>query len=241
MSTEREVLETAVGHSFRDKDLLRRALTHKSYAYEKSVPGEPPLADNEQLEFLGDSILGFLVSELLVQRYPALSEGRLSRLTAHLVSAAHLHDAAKKLDLGAHLLLGRGEELSGGRAKKALLSNGMEALIAAIYLDAGLAAVREFVIRHVAGDLETLYDGAEPPLTNFKSALQEAAHARRLPLPRYVVVGETGPEHEKTFVVEARVGREWSAQAEAYTKKAAGQKAAQFLLEKLLASTSSES
>ncbi len=230
---EREVLEQAIGHAFRDQDLGRRALIHKSYAYEKSAPGEPPLADNEQLEFLGDSILGFLVSELLLRRYPALGEGRLSRLTAHLVSSTHLYEVAKALDLGSHLLLGHGEELSGGRAKRALLADALEALIAAIYLDAGLEAARRFVLQHVASGLDSLSQGAEPPLTNFKSALQEAAHARRLPLPRYVVVGETGPEHDKTFIVEARLGRELSAQGEAPTKKAAGQKAAQFLLEKL--------
>jgi ribonuclease-3 len=240
MSTDREALETVIGRPFRDEGLLRQALTHKSYAYERSASGQPPLADNEQLEFLGDSILGFLVSELLLRRYPTLSEGRLSRLTAHLVSATHLHEVAKRLGLGAHLLLGHGEELSGGRAKKALLADALEALIAAIYLDAGLEAARRFVLQHVAGDLDTLCRGAEPPLSNFKSALQEIAHARRLPLPRYVIVGETGPEHEKTFIMEVRVGREWSAQAEAPTKKAAGQKAAQLLLNKL-ASSSPES
>jgi ribonuclease-3 len=238
MSTEREALETVIGHPFRDQGLLRQALTHKSYAYEKSTPGEPPLADNEQLEFLGDSVLGFLVSELLLRRYPTLTEGRLSRLTAHLVSATHLHQVAKGLGLGSHLLLGHGEELSGGRAKKALLSDALEALIAAIYLDAGLGPARQFVLTRVAGDLDTLYHGAEPPLTNFKSALQEAAHARGLPLPRYIVVGQTGPEHEKTFIVEARAGREWAAEGEGPTKKAAGQKAAQSLLEKLASSTS---
>jgi ribonuclease-3 len=237
MSTDREALEAAIGQPFQDQGLLRRALTHKSYAYEQSALGGPPQVDNEQLEFLGDSILGFLISELLLRRYPTLSEGRLSRLTAHLVSATHLYEVARKLDLGSHLLLGHGEELSGGRAKRALLADALEALIAAIYLDAGLEAARRFVLQHVAGDLDTLYHGAEPPLTNFKSALQETAHARGLPLPRYVVVGETGPEHDKTFIVEARLGREWSAQAEAHTKKAAGQKAAKLLLEKLAAPT----
>ncbi len=238
MSAEWEALENAAGHSFRDRGLLRRALTHKSYAHEKSASDQPLIADNEQLEFLGDSILGFLISELLLQRYPALAEGRLSRLTAHFVSATHLHEVAKSLNVGSHLLLGRGEELSGGRNKKGLLADALEALLAAIYLDGGLEPARRFVVEHVAGELAREHGAAEPPLTNFKSALQEAAHAHGLPLPRYVIVGETGPEHEKTFIMEVHLGRGWSAQAEAPTKKAAGQKAAQLLLEKLASSTS---
>lgn len=233
MGVDLEVLEQSIGHSFRDQGLLRRALTHKSFAYEEAAAGGAPLADNERLEFLGDSILGFLISELMLQRYPALAEGRLSRLTAHYVSATHLHEVAAKLDLGRHLRLGRGEDLSGGRGKKALLADALEALIAAIYLDAGLEAARRFVIERVAEGLPGEPEGADAPLSNFKSALQEYAHAHRLPHPRYVVVGETGPEHAKTFIVEVHLGREWSMQGEAPTKKAAGQKAAQLLLEKL--------
>jgi len=237
MGAGQEFLETAIGYAFRDPGLLRRALTHKSHAHEKTAAGEPHWEDNEQLEFLGDSVLGLLFSELLVRHYPFLPEGRLSKLKAHFVSAAHLVEVARSLDLGDHLLLGRGEELSGGRNKKALLADALEALIAAIYLDSGLEAAREFVARHVAGDLEAHGEGMDAALFNFKSALQEAAHARGLPLPRYVVVGETGPEHAKTFVVEIRLGHEWAVQAEAPTKKAAGQKAAELLLEKLAAST----
>ncbi len=233
MSGERDRLERAIGYSFRDSGLLRRALTHRSYAHEMSIAGELAIADNEQLEFLGDSVLGALVSELLVRQFPLLSEGRLSKLKAHLVSAVHLVEVARALDLGAHLLLGRGEEMSGGREKRALLADGLEALIAAIYLDTGLEAARAFVARHVAGDLETQPEGEDLMLSNFKSALQEAAHARGLPLPRYVVVGETGPEHAKTFIVEVRLGRDWVVQAEAQTKKAASQKAAELLLAKL--------
>ena len=234
MSAQREALERAIGYSFRDAGLLRRALTHRSYAHEMSASGQPAIADNEQLEFLGDSVLGALISELLVRQFPELSEGRLSKLKAHLVSAVHLVEVARALDLGAHLLLGRGEEMSGGRGKRALLADGLEALIAAIYLDTGLEAARVFVTRHVAGDLEVQSEGDDALLSNFKSALQEAAHARGLPLPRYVVVGETGPEHAKTFIVELRLGRDWVVQAEAQTKKAASQKAAELLLAKLV-------
>jgi ribonuclease-3 len=237
MGAEQEdVLEKAIGHRFRDRALLRRALTHRSFAYEESSLGGRSVADNERLEFLGDSILGFLVSELMLQRHPALAEGRLSRLTAHYVSATHLHETALKLNMGPHLLLGRGEEQSGGRNKKALLADALEALIAAIYLDAGLEAVRKFVVQYVAPAGDGQPADADVPLSNFKSALQELAHARRLPHPRYVVIGETGPEHDKTFIVEVHVGREWCMEGEAPTKKAAGQRAAQLLLEKLASS-----
>lgn len=229
MSAELEVLESAIGHQFRDRDIPRRALTHKSHVHEKSVAGETGLIDNEQLEFLGDAILGFLVSESLLEHYPKLPEGRLSRLKAHLVSATHLHQVAQELDLGRHLLLGRGEELSGGRDKKALLANTVEALLAAVYLDAGIEPARQFVVRYVVGDLETLPEG-----TDFKSALQEFAQARKLPPPRYTIVKERGPEHAKTFTVEVRIDDDSVGRAEALSKKSAGQKAAQALLAKLM-------
>src|SRR6202789_4500583 len=144
MSADVAVLERTLGHTFRDRDLLARALTHKSRIYEKSPDGSV-LADNEQLEFLGDAILGFVVSESLVRQFPSFPEGRLSKLKAHLVSAAWLYQVAQDLDLGDYLLLGRGEEMSGGREKRALLSDALEALIAALYIDAGLETVRELI------------------------------------------------------------------------------------------------
>ena len=228
MSAEQERLEAAIGYSFRDPGLLRRALTHKSYAHEQPAAADAVLADNEQLEFLGDAVLGFLASELLVNRFPSLAEGRLSKLKARLVSAEHLHKVALSLDLGRHLVLGKGEEMSGGRAKPALLADALEALLAAIYLDAGLEEVRGFMLRYVAIELDSTL-----PLADYKSAVQEAAQARGLPTPRYVTVGERGPEHSKSFTVEVRVGSDWSAEAEERTKKSAGQKAAQLLLAKL--------
>ena len=228
MSAEQKRLEAAIGYSFRDSGLLRRALTHKSHAHEQSAADGMAADDNEQLEFLGDSILGFLASELLVQRYPALREGRLSKLKARLVSASRLHEVAVHLNLGPHLLLGKGEELSGGRGKRALLADALEALIAAVYLDAGPEEARNFVVRHIAADPDSIL-----PLVDYKGALQEVAQARGLPAPRYVLVKERGPEHAKTFTVEVHAGSEWSAQAEEHSKKNAGQKAAQLLLEKL--------
>jgi len=229
MSEEREVLETRLGHRFQDRELLERALTHKSCVYEKNC--DDARSDNEQLEFLGDAILGFLASEALVARHPSFPEGQLSKLKAHLVSASHLHQVALAIQLGEHLLLGRGEEMSGGREKKALLANAIEALIAAMYLDGRIDPVRRFVNEQVVGQEPAPEDGAQ--VTDYKSALQEMAQSLKLPQPRYSILSEHGPEHAKTFVVEARVGRDWIGQAEGLSKKSAGQKAAQQILQQL--------
>src|SRR5579872_459630 len=144
MSVELGKLEQTLGYTFVNRALLERSLTHKSRIYEKSPNGAYD-DDNEQLEFLGDAILGLVVSECLVRRYESFPEGRLSKLKAHLVSAARLYEVAQSLGLGEFLILGRGEEMSGGREKKALLSDAVEAVIAAIYLDAGLDKAREFI------------------------------------------------------------------------------------------------
>jgi ribonuclease-3 len=230
------VLERKLNYSFRNRELLRRALTHKSRAFEITAPGGNGRgADNEQLEFLGDSILGFLISELLVSRHPALPEGRLSQLKAYLVSANHLYESAQALGLGEHLLLGRGEELSGGREKRALLSDAMEAIIAAMYLDGGIEPVRQFVLSSVVASFDASPGADESLVVDYKAALQEMAQALKLPAPRYVTTRESGPEHRKTFTVEARVGAEFTAFAEGSSKKAAGQRAAQLLLEALAA------
>jgi ribonuclease-3 len=225
-------LEAKLGHPFRDRALLEQALTHKSHVYEKITEGTP-FGDNEQLEFLGDAILGFVVSECLVRRHPSFEEGRLSKLKAHLVSAARLHEVAQALGLGEFLFLGRGEELSGGRGKKALLSDAVEAVIAAMYLDAGIDVVRLFIETQVIGIAPAENVNPEASLTDFKSALQEMAQALKLPTPRYVVVEEDGPEHSKTFTVEVRLGKEWVSQARGQSKKSAGQKAAQQILQQL--------
>lgn len=234
MSAPADSLEALLGHRFHNRDLLRRALTHKSRVYERG--SEDVLDDNEQLEFLGDSILGFIVSESLVARYPEYPEGRLSKLKAHLVSSSHLYEVAAGLKIGDHLILGRGEEMSGGREKKALLSNAVEALIAAIYLDGGVEVTRDFIVRRIVGGIHLPKNGIDP-VTDYKSALQEAAQTLKLPQPRYAILEERGPEHAKTFVVEVRLGREWVSQAEGLSKKSAGQKAAQQVLQQLGAVT----
>jgi len=233
MPADLGALETAIGHVFRDRELFQRALTHKSRIHER--PGEsPPVGDNEQLEFLGDAILGFVVSECLVRRFASAPEGRLSKLKAHLVSAARLYEVAQTLALGDFLFLGRGEEMSGGRAKKALLADAMEALIAAVYLDGGLDVARTFIETHVVGSFAVAEGSVDGAVADYKRALQEMAQALKLPPPRYYIVGEQGPEHSKTFTVEVRVGKEWVGQAQGLSKKAAGQKAAESILQQLI-------
>ena len=239
MRAELATLEARIGYCFSDPELLRRSMTHSSLANELRTGPGSPVCDNEQLEFLGDSVLGFLIAEALVRRYPQYREGELSRLKAHLVSAAHLHGVARRLDIGSFLDLGRSEEMSGGRAKKTLLVDGLEAVIAAIFLDGGLEAVRCFIAAHVldapfAADEDAGTD-IQPAIENFKSALQELAQSRRLPQPRYSIVRERGPEHSKMFTVEVRVGKDWSGQAEGRTKKVAAQRAARGVYERLLA------
>ena len=152
-------------------------------------------------------------------------------MKAHLVSASHLHEVAARLRLGDYLLLGRGEEMSGGREKKALLANAVEALIAALYLDGGIEPARRFILQHVIGEAEPSSEAALA--TDYKSALQELAQSMKLPQPRYAIVEERGPEHAKTFLVEVRVGRDWVSRAEGLSKKSAGQKAAQEILRRL--------
>jgi ribonuclease-3 len=231
MRADPETLEKAAGYRFGSRDLLIRALTHTSHAYEK---GQQPLNDNEQLEFLGDAVLGFLISECLVKSYPSYREGRLSIIKNYLVSASRLHEAAQKLELGEYLLLGRGEELSGGRVKKGLLADAVEALLAAIYLDGGIQAAREFVVRHIFATGPEHEPGADTPFTNFKGALQETARSLNLPSPKYSILSEHGPAHARQFTVEVRIRENLVGQAEGDSKKAAGQKAARAVFEQLM-------
>jgi ribonuclease III len=239
MRADLETLEAMIGHRFADRQLLARALTHSSHVHEclpaRAPAGVAAARDNEQFEFLGDAVLGFLVSEQLLNLLPDAPEGRLSKRKAHLVSAACLHEVAQCLQLGEYLQLGRGEEMSGGRHKKTLLVDALEALLAALYLDGGMPAARQFVERLVVApriaSLSTPESQRE--VTDFKSALQELAQARHLPAPRYVLLRERGPEHAKTFTVEVRVGRQWSGQAEGFTKKNAAQNAAREVFERV--------
>jgi len=232
MGADLEQLQHKLGYRFQDTGLLVRALTHRSLLVELK-PGEEDVCDNEQLEFLGDAILGFVASADLAHRRPLAREGELSRLKAHLVSASHLFEVACDIGLGEQLRLGRGEELSGGRQKKALLSDAIEAVIAAIYLDGGIEACRDVVERLILRRYEPGDTPSPLPPPDAKSRLQEYAQSRKLPMPRYVIVKEQGPEHSKTFTVEARLGRVALPQGEGKSKKSASQKAAELALEAL--------
>jgi ribonuclease-3 len=234
-------LEALLGHHFQRPDLLHRALTHSSRAREQEATSGGKIIDNEQLEFLGDAVLGFVTSEELYRRYPEFEEGHLSKLRAHLVSGRHLVRVARELDLGKYLALGRGEEKSGGRSKAALLVNALEAVVAAMYLDAGLEKARELILQRILlPELRELPGGATVPITDYKSTLQELVHTTGHAQPSYVLVKEEGPEHKKTFTVEARLHKggsdhhpEFVARAAGSTKKRAEQEAARQALEYL--------
>ena len=230
MEADRELLEAGIGYRFRSRELLQRALTHRSWLEGRTSSGQEH-EDNEQLEFLGDSVLGFVIAEALVLRRPDAREGQLSRWKAHLVSAAHLHRCALDLDIGRYLLLGRGEDRSGGRERRALLSDAVEALIAAVYLDGGIVSVRQFIEEHILKANPDLDETTQE--NNQKVDLQARAKALGLPNPHYSVVAEEGPDHAKIFVIEVRLGEQLASRARASTKKWASLLAAKQLLEKL--------
>jgi ribonuclease-3 len=225
-------LEAAIGYRFRDPALLAQALTHRSRAQED---GAASVGDNESLEFLGDAILGFVVAEWLHAEFPAADEGRKSKIKSSLVSRASLARIAARLGIGDALLLGRGEEKTGGRHKQALLADACEALIAAVHLDGGIDAARAFVLR----ELQPVLDLARQPglltaLTgDYKSALQEVLQARQVPPPDYRLLGESGPDHAKRFEIEVVVEGRGLARADGHSKKQAEQTAARLALRAL--------
>jgi len=223
-----DTLQNFIGYQFHNPQLLLEALTHSSYVQEAAEGGQ----DNEQLEFLGDAILSFLVSVRLSEAFPALEEGKLSRARARLVAAEHLAKVATRIALGEHLRLGRGEEKTGGRTKSNLLVNALEALLAALYRDGGLAVAQRFVEQFVlpedlAASAEELFS------TDYKSALQEYLQSERAGPADYRVVDEVGHEHQKIFTVEVSAGQNWVARGSGGSKKAAEQQAAKSLLERL--------
>ena len=235
-------------HVFQRPDLLTWALTHRSLAYETNPDTLPdPAADNEQLEFVGDAVLGLAVAESLFRRFPSSREGELTRLRASLVSRRHLGEVAARIDLGSLLRLGRGEEQSGGRKKPALLANALEAVIAALYLDGGLDAARAFIEKHIIEpalpDLHLALDGSKTfsgAIGDHKSALQEHLQATGAGQPQYVLTDQSGPDHQKRFRVEVRVddksgGSRALAESEGTTKKQAQQAAARLAFERLIA------
>ena len=226
MGNPLEDLEERIDYGFKDRALLIKALTHSSYANECRVEQ----GDNEQLEFLGDSIIGFVVSEYLLANHPQLSEGQLSKLRAHLVSSGSLFRSASSLELGCFLNLGKGEEKNGGRRKQALLVDATEALVAAVYLDGGMDAARRLVLKQFAEDLQDIRSGRFAS-TDYKSRLQEKLQSLRSGRPEYSVIDESGPDHQKQFSVRLTIGGKPTAEGQGETKKNAEQEAARQALE----------
>ena len=206
-----------IGYAFKNEQLLKQALTHSSYANEKHLK---KLSDNERLEFLGDAVLEVVSSEFLFQNYPNLTEGQLTKLRASIVCEPTLATCTESIHLGDYLFLGKGEDRTGGRTRKSVLSDAMEAVIGAIYLDGGFASAKEFVLKFIMTDIEhkhLFYDS--------KTILQEVVQGEHEQLT-YVLLGETGPDHDKTFEVGVLIGKKEISTGKGHTKKAAEQEAA---------------
>ena len=217
--------EEKIGYRFQKKDLLQNALTHSSYANEKHMKKG---SDNERLEFLGDAVLEIVSSEFLYLNYPKLPEGDLTKMRASLVCEPTLAFCTRQLNLGDYLLLGKGEDMTGGRKRKSILSDALEAVIGAIYLDGGFASAKEFILKFILTDIEhkqLFYDS--------KTILQEVVQASYKEELCYRLVGEEGPDHDKHFMVEAWIGEMLIGKGEGHTKKAAEQEAAYQALLKL--------
>ena len=212
-----KTFQDMIGYTFTNEQLLKQALTHSSYANEKHMK---KLSDNERLEFLGDAVLEVVSSEFLFQNYPKLTEGQLTKLRASIVCEPTLATCTELIHLGDYLLLGKGEDQTGGRTRKSILSDAMEAVIGAIYLDGGFANAKEFVLKYIMTDIEhkhLFYDS--------KTILQEVVQGEHEQLT-YVLLGETGPDHDKTFEVGVLIGRKEISTGKGHTKKAAEQEAA---------------
>ena len=214
---EPKEFQQKIGYQFNDEKLLTQALTHSSYANEKHMK---KLSDNERLEFLGDAVLEIISSDFLYKNYTDQPEGELTKLRASLVCEPTLAICAKEIGLGDYLRLGRGEDLTGGRGRKSILSDALEAVIGAIYLDGGFANAKEFVLKYILTDIEhkqLFYDS--------KTILQELIQGRHEQLS-YELIDESGPDHDKQFTVAVLVEGERVSEGEGHTKKAAEQQAA---------------
>ena len=220
-------LEEKIGYAFHNRDLLRTALTHSSYANEKH-PGAG--VSYERLEFLGDSILGLVTAEFLYRHEPELPEGRMTRLRAELVCEASLHKTALALGLGGYMRLGRGEELTGGRERPSILADMVESIIAAIYLDAGMDEARRFVLGHVLKDAE-ISDTHRS--ADYKTQLQELVQRKSNQHISYRLAEESGPDHNKRFTFEVLINDAVAGRGSGRTKKEAEQMAAQKALASL--------
>ena len=231
----REALEEALGYSFSEFSLLDAALTHPSFANDEKQRGRI-VADNQRLEFLGDGLVNLLVGEILFEAFPADPEGSLSRMQSRLVSEVHLARVGRRIGLGAVLRLSHGERRSGGAERASALADGVEALLAAVYLDGGFGAVRG-VVRGLFGEDAGTLDPAELSGPLWKSALQERAQAEGHGVPSYELVDLSGPDHERRFVVEVAYAPGIAERGEGRTKKAAEISAARALMERLTRAT----
>jgi ribonuclease III len=233
-ATHLDDLQRVLGYAFREPVVLYQALIHRSYAHENPQFQQ---SDNETLEFLGDAVLGLAVSHLLLERFPHLNEGDLSRLRSSIVNERELAKLASSLNLGDHLMLGKGEELTGGRQKPSLLADTLEAVLAAVYLDGGLETAIGVVRRLFSDYLKSERD--EDPLKawdrDFKTQLQEITQARLKLTPAYVLEMEEGPDHDKRFCVSVTLEGQILARGSGKSKKEAQQEAARQALEKLIA------
>lgn len=219
--------EDAIGHRFSNPELLRTALTHSSFSNENRLSGA---VSNERLEFLGDAILGMTVAEILFKLYPSMPEGSMTRLRAELVCEQSLHSVALRLNLGSWLYLGKGEERNGGRERPSILADAVEAVIAALYLDAGIQSSSSFIQEHILLHLRELEDAC---VTDFKTSLQEVVQRRSGQELVYVPVRESGPDHDKLFEVHVLLNGEPLGAGCGRTKKEAEQAAAQCAMQQL--------
>lgn len=213
--------EDSLGVTFKDKDLLKMALTHRSFAYEAS---DRVLQINEKLEFLGDAVLGFVITDFIFRRYPRFSEGDLAKLRANLVNAEVLAAIAQEIALGECVLLGRGAELTGGRERISILSDCLEAIFGAIYLDQGLGKAQEFILKRFKDLIMETAQASE--LADFKTNLQEVTVQKLGVMPEYKIVREEGPIHERVFFVEVLVAGKVMGQGQGKSKKKAEREAA---------------
>ena len=221
-------LQKKLGITFRDQTLLKQALVHSSYINEN--PGDSS-SDNEKLEFLGDTVLDFIITEKLYRECPGSSEGEMTRLRAALVNGGTLAEIARRAGIGEALYIGRGEESSGGREKKPNLAGALEALIAAVFLDRGMTTTRKFVLRLFEREIKDVL--GKTTIRDAKSRLQEIVQSRSQETPLYRIIGEEGPSHEKTFTVEVIIGGVALGRGTGRSKKQAETAAARAALEKL--------
>jgi len=227
------VLEDRLGYRFRTLEKLEEATIHKSFTNEFRKGGVR--RDNERLEFLGDTVLGLLIAEYLMQVYPDAPEGILSKLKGRIVSEPTLAQVARNIGLGSYLLIGRGEEITQGREKNSILSDALEAVIAAIYQDGGLDAARDFVLR----EFREVIEGATrtDSIADYKTELQEYCQRELETLPKYKITNQTGPDHQKTFDVAALIKDSVWGEGRGHSKKEAEQMAAKAALERIARTT----